>query len=152
MNDLKFPFRQLLKNPGFTAVPVLALALGIDIGALAQDVLQPASPAKPAAPAGASSNKPAPPQSAQPLAAVPAILDLFDTYQVVGLSDLHGCAELLALMEQLVRTPDFSRKVNDLTWEPGNVRFQSLILESTKALGSEPRSWRRGSNPGRSPL
>ena len=29
MNDLKFAFRQLLKNPGFTAVTVLALALGI---------------------------------------------------------------------------------------------------------------------------
>src|SRR5438477_7779542 len=29
MNDLKFAFRQLLKNPGFTAVAVLALALGI---------------------------------------------------------------------------------------------------------------------------
>jgi hypothetical protein len=29
MNDLKFAFRQLLKNPGFAAVPVLSLALGI---------------------------------------------------------------------------------------------------------------------------
>jgi len=29
MNDLKFAFRQLLKNPGFTAVAVLKLALGI---------------------------------------------------------------------------------------------------------------------------
>src|SRR5438034_2840626 len=29
MNDLKFAFRQLLKNPGFTAVGVLTLALGI---------------------------------------------------------------------------------------------------------------------------
>jgi putative ABC transport system permease protein len=29
MTDLKFAFRQLLKNPGFTAVAVLALALGI---------------------------------------------------------------------------------------------------------------------------
>ncbi len=29
MNDLKFTFRQLLKNPGFTAVAVLTLALGI---------------------------------------------------------------------------------------------------------------------------
>src|ERR1044071_5979535 len=29
MNDLKFGFRQLLKNPGFTAVAVLTLALGI---------------------------------------------------------------------------------------------------------------------------
>src|SRR5216110_827937 len=29
MNDLKFAIRQLLKNPGFTVVTVLALALGI---------------------------------------------------------------------------------------------------------------------------
>lgn len=29
MNDLRFAFRQLLKNPGFTAVTVLRLALGI---------------------------------------------------------------------------------------------------------------------------
>src|SRR6478672_9914549 len=29
MNDLKFAFRQLLKNPGFAAVAVLTLAVGI---------------------------------------------------------------------------------------------------------------------------
>src|SRR5262245_66006498 len=29
MNDLNFAFRQLLKNPGFTAVAVVTLALGI---------------------------------------------------------------------------------------------------------------------------
>jgi hypothetical protein len=83
-----------------------------------------------------ASNKPTPPKPAQPLPAVPALLNLFDTYQVVGLSDLHGCAELLAFMEQLIQTPDFARKVNDLTWEPGNVRFQALrVLEWVKCEG-----------------
>ena len=30
MNDLKFAIRQLLQNPGFTAVVVLTLAIGIE--------------------------------------------------------------------------------------------------------------------------
>ena len=31
MNDLKFAFHQLLKNPGFTSVAMLTLALGIGV-------------------------------------------------------------------------------------------------------------------------
>ncbi len=39
MNDVKFAFRQLLKNPGFTAVAVVTLALGIGVNTTAFSVL-----------------------------------------------------------------------------------------------------------------
>src|SRR2546426_1100122 len=48
MNDLKFAFRQLLKNPGFTTVAVLTLALGVGavsaVFSLVQAVLLTPSP------------------------------------------------------------------------------------------------------------
>jgi putative ABC transport system permease protein len=40
MNDLRFAFRQLLKNPGFTAVAVLTLALGIGVCAAVFSLIQ----------------------------------------------------------------------------------------------------------------
>jgi predicted permease len=40
MNDLKFAFRQLLKHPGFTAVAVLTLALGISANTVVFSVVQ----------------------------------------------------------------------------------------------------------------
>jgi len=40
MNDLKFAFRQLLKNPGFTALAVLTLALGIGAAAAVCSLIQ----------------------------------------------------------------------------------------------------------------
>jgi len=40
MNDLKFAFRQLLKYPGFTALAVLTLALGIGANAAIFGVIE----------------------------------------------------------------------------------------------------------------
>jgi hypothetical protein len=40
MNDFRFAFRQLLKNPGFTAVAVLTLALGIGATSVVFSLIQ----------------------------------------------------------------------------------------------------------------
>src|SRR5262245_1781864 len=118
MSDLRLRLRERCKNHGFIAVAVILLALGSCTAGLAQDVLRPGGRAQAAATNGSTPKKPGSSKPAEPLPALPGLLSLFDSYQVVALSDLHGCAELLAFLEQLLQTPDFARKVNDMTWEP----------------------------------
>jgi hypothetical protein len=74
--------------------------------------------------AGAGSLPDPPPQ--EPIG---AILKLFETRRVVGLSDLHGCSQELDFLERLVTSPDFRSRVDVLTWELGNSRYQSLMDE-----------------------
>jgi hypothetical protein len=102
-----------------------ALLLGLSVRA--QDILPlvPAGQDRPPVSAHRVANVPA--NAPKPEPALTALPKLFDKYQVVGLSDLHGCAELLAFVEQLVQAPEFAAKVTDLTWEPGNVRFQNVM-------------------------
>ena len=59
--------------------------------------------------------------------AIPAILALFDTYRVVGLSELHANQEEWDFIDDLVRNSTFATKVNDITFEGGNVRYQNLV-------------------------
>ncbi len=126
-HDICSGVHQPPKNSGSAVVGVITLALGIGASTFGQDVLPTATPVPSTVTAGSASKQPVPLKPAQPRPAIPAILNLFHTYQVVGLSDLHGCAELLALIEQLIQSPGFAATVNDLTWEPGNVRFQNLM-------------------------
>lgn len=94
---------------------------------LGRDILSPIAPVNDRSPDSHSRLAGSSPNAPQPEPALPGLLKLFDKYQVVGLSDLHGCAELLAFVEQLVQAPEFAAKVNDVTWEPGNARFQGLM-------------------------
>ena len=109
------------------ALLLFFLGSAIGVHANAQDVLQ-LPPQRPRAATNVA--KPSSDRvrnSPKPEVALPAVLKLFDQYQVVGLSDLHGCVELLAFVQQLIRMPEFGAKVNDFTWEPGNARFQGLM-------------------------
>jgi hypothetical protein len=109
------------------ALLLLFLGSAIGVRANAQDILQ-LPPQRPRAAANVA--KPSSDRvrnSPKPEVALPAVLNLLDQYQVVGLSDLHGCGELLAFVQQLIRMPEFGTKVNDFTWEPGNARFQGLM-------------------------
>jgi hypothetical protein len=67
------------------------------------------------------------PTDPAPREAVGAVLRLFETKQIVALSDLHGCSQELTFLERMVTTPRFLAAVNVLTWEFGNSRFQPLM-------------------------
>jgi hypothetical protein len=62
-----------------------------------------------------------------PLAAVPAILAAFDKYEVVALPQGHGVQDLDNLIFNLIRTPEFSEKVNDIEVEFGNSLYQPML-------------------------
>jgi len=65
---------------------------------------------------------------AVPLQAIPAILDLFKTYQVVGLGEgPHGNVEGMAFRLKLVRDPRFPTIVNDILVESGTARYQEVM-------------------------
>jgi hypothetical protein len=105
----------------------LALGYAITIQAMGQDIVQPRRTRSETIDKSSNDSLGRVANAPKPEAAIPAVLQLFDKYQIVGLSDLHGCAELLALVDRLIRAPEFCAKVDDITWEPGNARFQSQM-------------------------
>ena len=90
---------------------------------------------------------------AVPLQAIPAILDLFKTYQVVGLGEgPHGNVEGMAFRLKLVRDPRFPAVVNDILVESGTARYQSVMDRFIRGE-SVPRqelrrAWEDTTNPG----
>lgn len=67
------------------------------------------------------------PPPATPIDPVAAIVDAFQTYQVVAISDAHGNEQNQAFIKSLIRDPRFAATVNDIVIEFGNARYQSLV-------------------------
>lgn len=63
----------------------------------------------------------------QPEPAVTATLELFDTYPVVGIGEMHKIQELGDFYVDLVRQPAFAEDVRNVVFEFGNAFFQPAI-------------------------
>ncbi|WP_419804322.1 hypothetical protein [Terriglobus sp.] len=59
--------------------------------------------------------------------ALPAILKIFRTFEVVGLPAAHGQKDVDDFILSLIRDPRFSGSVNDIVVECGNVRYQPIL-------------------------
>jgi hypothetical protein len=58
---------------------------------------------------------------------VERIVNLFDTYRIVMLGEIHECRQEYDLLRKLVATPAFTERVNDIVVEFGNARYQDVI-------------------------
>lgn len=93
------------------------------------------------------------PPDATPKDAIPAILDLFKTHQVVGLGEgPHGNREGHAFRMALVRDPRFPTIVDDILVETGTARYQHVMDRYIRGE-SVPhqelrRAWEDTTNPG----
>ena len=78
-----------------------------------------------APPTAVQSAKPAP---AAPREAIPALLDAFQTYEVVSFPGGHTDSNAAhALLQALIRHPRFATTVNDIVVEFGSSRYQDLM-------------------------
>lgn len=64
---------------------------------------------------------------AVPVDPVAAILDAFETHEIVALGDAHGNEQSQAFLKALVRDSRFPNVVNDIVIEFANARYQPLI-------------------------
>jgi hypothetical protein len=67
------------------------------------------------------------PKPAVPREPISAILEAFKTHQIVVLGEPHAIEQGHAFRLALIRDPRFSRIVNDIVVECGNVRYQDVM-------------------------
>ncbi|MXY24063.1 MAG: hypothetical protein F4Y45_06015 [Acidobacteria bacterium] len=69
----------------------------------------------------------APARPAAPLEPMAALLDAFESYDVVALSDPHGNQQVHAFHLSLIRDPRLARAVDDIVFETGNALYQEVV-------------------------
>lgn len=62
-----------------------------------------------------------------PQPAVSAILEAFDRYEIVAMSEAHGDKDLDDFIFSLIRNPEFHERVNDIAVECGNSLYQPIL-------------------------
>ena len=67
------------------------------------------------------------PQAAPAQDPAAGIVMLFDTYRIVLLGEIHGCTQEWKVLDELVATPGFAERVNDIVMEFGNARYQDVV-------------------------
>lgn len=64
---------------------------------------------------------------AVPIEPITAIVDAFQSHNVVALMDAHGNEQAHAFLLSLIRDPRFAATVNDIVVEFGNARYQDVM-------------------------
>jgi hypothetical protein len=69
---------------------------------------------------------PQPIADAMPEEPIAAIVNAFETHQLVALGDPHGNEQVQKFLISLIRDPRFPATVNDIVVEFGNARYQDV--------------------------
>jgi len=66
-------------------------------------------------------------QQPNPQNATTAVVRAFDTHNIVMFGEAHACKEEYAWLRDLVATPAFANRVDDIVMETGNSLYQKSV-------------------------
>jgi hypothetical protein len=66
-------------------------------------------------------------QPPNPRDAIQAVVRAFDAHELVLFGEVHGCKQEYEWLRQLIGTPEFAGRVDDIVVELGNSLYQKSI-------------------------
>ena len=67
-----------------------------------------------------------------------AVVRAFDNHNIVMFGEEHGCKQEYAWLRDLVATPEFADRVDDIVVEFGNSLYQAIVILSGNWVGALP--------------